>query len=71
MSSITLLRRLRHDSKRNKIYRAFRELGRVIHTMVLIGASPTPRCGRTSPGPPTWSSPSTTSPSGSGSATTA
>ncbi|MGW0807951.1 Tn3 family transposase [Nonomuraea sp. NPDC002799] len=26
LSSITLLRRLRHDSKRNKIYRSFREL---------------------------------------------
>lgn len=36
LSSITLLRRLRHDSKRNKIYRAFRELGRVIRTMVLL-----------------------------------
>lgn len=27
LSSVTLLRRLRHDSKKNKIYRAFRELG--------------------------------------------
>ncbi|MGH3420779.1 MAG: Tn3 family transposase [Streptosporangiaceae bacterium] len=36
LSSVTLLRRLRHDSKRNKIYRAFRELGRVISTMVLL-----------------------------------
>lgn len=36
LSSITLLRRLRHDSKRNRIYRAFRELGRVIRTMVLL-----------------------------------
>ena len=36
LSSVTLLRRLRHDSKRNKIYRAFRELGRVVSTMVLL-----------------------------------
>lgn len=36
LSSITLLRRLRHDPKSNKIYRAFRELGRVIRTMVLL-----------------------------------
>jgi TnpA family transposase len=36
LSSVALLRRLRHDSKRNKIYRAFRELGRVISTMVLL-----------------------------------
>ncbi|RVX40934.1 TnpA family transposase [Nonomuraea polychroma] len=36
LSSITLLRRLRHDSKRNKIYRAYRELGRVKRTMVLL-----------------------------------
>ncbi|WP_272894918.1 Tn3 family transposase [Nonomuraea sp. MG754425] len=34
--SITLLRRLRPDSKRNKIYRAFRELGRVKRAMVLL-----------------------------------
>jgi len=36
LSSVTLLRRLRHDSKRNRIYRAFRELGRVIRTIVLL-----------------------------------
>ncbi|TDC90959.1 DUF4158 domain-containing protein [Nonomuraea deserti] len=36
LSSTTLLRRLRHDSKRNKMYRTFRELGRVIRTMVLL-----------------------------------
>jgi TnpA family transposase len=32
----TLLRKLRHDSKKNKLYRAFRELGRVIRTIVLL-----------------------------------
>jgi TnpA family transposase len=36
LSSVTLLRRLRYDSKRNRVYRAFRELGRVIATMVLL-----------------------------------
>jgi TnpA family transposase len=36
LSSVTLLRRLRHDSKKNKIYRAFRELGRAVRTMVLL-----------------------------------
>jgi TnpA family transposase len=33
---ITLLRRLRHDSHKNPIYRAFRELGRVVRTLVLL-----------------------------------
>lgn len=36
LSSVTLLRRLRHDSKKSKIYRAFRELGRAVRTMVLL-----------------------------------
>jgi TnpA family transposase len=36
LSSVTLLRRLRHDSRRNNIYRAFRELGRAVRTMVLL-----------------------------------
>jgi hypothetical protein len=36
LSLVTLLRRLRHDSKKNKIYRVFRELGRVVCTMVLL-----------------------------------
>ena len=36
LSSVTLLRRLRHDSRKNKIYRAFRELGRALSTMVLL-----------------------------------
>jgi TnpA family transposase len=36
MSSVTLLRRLRNDSRRNRVYRAFRELGRVIATIVLL-----------------------------------
>ncbi|WP_433239442.1 Tn3 family transposase [Streptosporangium sp. CA-135522] len=36
LSSVTLLRRLRHDSRRSKIYRAFRELGRAVRTMVLL-----------------------------------
>ena len=32
----TILRKLRHDSKRNKLYKAFREVGRVIRTVVLL-----------------------------------
>jgi TnpA family transposase len=36
LSSVALLRRLRHDSRKNKLYRAFRELGRVIRTIVLL-----------------------------------
>lgn len=36
LSSFTLLRRLRHNSKKNRIYRAFRELGRAVRTMVLL-----------------------------------
>jgi hypothetical protein len=33
---VTLLRRLRYDSRRNRVYRAFRELGRVIATIMLL-----------------------------------
>jgi TnpA family transposase len=36
LSSAALLRRLRHDSRKNKLYRAFQELGRVIRTIVLL-----------------------------------
>ena len=36
LSSVALLRRLGHDSRKNKLYRAFRELGRVIRTIVLL-----------------------------------
>jgi len=36
LSSTNLLRRLRHDSRKNRLYRAFRELGRVVRTVVLL-----------------------------------
>jgi TnpA family transposase len=36
ISSVTLLRRLRHDSRKNHLYRALRELGRVVRTQVLL-----------------------------------
>jgi TnpA family transposase len=36
LSSINPLRRLRHDSHKNRLYRAFRELGRVVRTVVLL-----------------------------------
>lgn len=32
----TILRKLSHDSKRNKLYKAFREVGRVVRTVVLL-----------------------------------
>ncbi|MEX5713654.1 Tn3 family transposase [Parafrankia sp. FMc6] len=33
---MTLLRRLGHDSRKNRLYRAFRELGRAVRTLVLL-----------------------------------
>jgi TnpA family transposase len=36
LSSAALLRRLGNESKRNRIYQAYRELGRVIRTIVLL-----------------------------------
>jgi TnpA family transposase len=36
ISSVALLRRLGHDSHKNKLYRAFREFGRVVRTVVLL-----------------------------------
>ncbi len=36
VSSVVLLHRLRNDSKKNRLYRAFRELGRVTRTIVLL-----------------------------------
>ncbi|WP_248958473.1 Tn3 family transposase [Sphaerisporangium perillae] len=36
MSSVTLLRRLGHHSRKNRLYRAFRELGRAIRTITLL-----------------------------------
>ena len=37
MSSVTLLRRLGNHSRKNRLYRAFRELGRAIRTITLLG----------------------------------
>ncbi|MFF0613334.1 Tn3 family transposase [Nocardia tengchongensis] len=36
LSSVTLLRRLGNDSRKNRLYKAFRELGRVIRTITLL-----------------------------------
>jgi TnpA family transposase len=36
ISSVTLLSRLRHDSRKNRLYQALRELGRVVCTQVLL-----------------------------------
>ncbi len=36
LSSVTLLRRLGNHSRKNRLYRAFRELGRAIRTIALL-----------------------------------
>ena len=36
ISSVTLLSRLRHDSRKNRLYQVLRELGRVVRTQVLL-----------------------------------
>lgn len=36
MSSVTLLRRLGNHSRKNRLYRAFRELGRAVRTITLL-----------------------------------
>ena len=36
VSSVVLLHRLSNDSKKIRLYRAFRELGRVVRTIVLL-----------------------------------
>jgi len=36
ISSVTLLRKLSNESRKNRLYQAFRELGRVIRTMFLL-----------------------------------
>ena len=36
LSSVTLLRRLGNNSRKNRLYRAFRELGRVVRTITLL-----------------------------------
>lgn len=44
---MTLLRRLGHDSRKNRLYRAFRELGRVLRTGVLLRYLSDPRLRET------------------------
>lgn len=36
ISSVTLLRKLGHESRKNRLYQAFRELGRVVRTIFLL-----------------------------------
>src|ERR1700752_2620634 len=36
LSSVTLLRRLGNHSRKNRLYKAFRELGRVVRTITLL-----------------------------------
>lgn len=68
ISSSMLMRRLSSNSRRNHVYRAFREVGKVIRTVQLLRFLSDARCGAASPRPRTRSSPTTTSPVGCGSA---
>jgi TnpA family transposase len=43
MSSVTLLRRLGNHSRQNRLYRAFRGLGRAIRTITLLRYLSEPR----------------------------
>jgi Tn3 transposase DDE domain len=64
LSSVKLLRRLGNHTRKNRLYRAFRELGRAIRTitLLLIGTCPNPSCASRSPRSPTATRPSTGSP---------
>ncbi|MBI3459467.1 Tn3 family transposase [Candidatus Acetothermia bacterium] len=42
ISSVTLLRKLGHESRKNRLYQAFRELGRVLRTLFLLRYLSTP-----------------------------
>jgi len=69
ISSATLLRRLSTYSRRNNIYQAFREIGRVIRTIQLLRFLSMPSSEDAPPPRPIRSSPTTGSPPGAGSAT--
>ena len=71
LSSATLMRRLRSNSRKNRIYKVFREVGRSVRTVALLRYLADRSCAPGSPRPPTRPSPTTASPSGWGSATTA
>ncbi|MEV4224914.1 Tn3 family transposase [Nonomuraea sp. NPDC049725] len=58
ISSVTLLRRLGNHSRKNRLYRAFRELGRAVRT---YAACPIRICASRSPRSPTATRPSTAS----------
>ena len=62
LSSATLMRRLRSNSRKNRIYKAFREVGRSARTVALLRYLADPAYGRGSPRRPTRSSPTTDSP---------
>ena len=64
LSSATLMRRLRSNSRKNRIYKVFREIGRSVRRSRSYGTWPTPNCGRGSPRRQTRSSPTTGSPTG-------
>lgn len=66
LSSTLLLRRLGTESRKNNVYKAFRELGRVIRTITLLRfvSDQSPSCLRRSPPRPTRSRPTRASPRG-------
>jgi len=58
------------QSRQNQLYRAFRELGRVVRTIFLLEYISTPSSGAASTRPPPRSNPTTPSPIGSALAAT-
>ncbi|MUN41698.1 Tn3 family transposase [Actinomadura sp. NEAU-AAG5] len=71
ISSSVLLRRLGNESRKNRIYKAFRELGRVTRTIVLLRFLSEPELRESITAITNRVEASTASPSGWGSATTA
>jgi TnpA family transposase len=61
---VTLLRRLGDHSRKNRLYRAFRELGRAIRTITLLGYLSEPQLREQITKSPTTTKPSTGSPTG-------
>ncbi|MGW7825053.1 Tn3 family transposase [Streptomyces puniciscabiei] len=74
LSSVTLLRRLNNHSRKNQIYKVYREVGRAVRTVVLLRylSDPQPHnFGSRSPRRRTRPRPTTGTPSGCTSAGTA
>jgi hypothetical protein len=71
LSSATLMRRLRSNSRKNRIYKVFREVGRSVRAVALLRYLADPQLRARTPPRPTRSSPTTGSPAGWDSGTTA